>query len=343
MTARLPVSVLGATGVVGQRLVRRLADHPWFELAALAASDKSAGKRYAEACTWRAGGEPHAGRGGDVLVECAPERAGAALVFSALDAGPAREIEPAFAAAGALVCSNASAARMEPDVPLLVPEVNPGALDLLETQRRRRATRGAIVCNPNCTTAGLVLALAPLAALGLEQVLMVSLQAASGAGYPGVAALDLLGNAIPYIAGEEEKVECETKKILAERAGPLAVSAHCNRVAVPDGHSCSVSVRLSSAVEARAVLAAWSRFRALPQELELPSAPRQPIWVHSEMDRPQPRLDVEADQGMPVHVGRLRPCPILGFKFQILSHNLERGAAGAAVLNAELLRATGRI
>ncbi len=342
MNTRLPVTILGATGIVGQRLVARLARHPWFEVAHLAASARSEGQAFGQACQWRVPDcEPFAGLGHQKLLACDPAVSFAPLVFSALDTQPAKEIEPLFAAAGALVCSNASAARMDGDVPLLVPEINPGDLDLLPEQRQARGTRGAIVCNPNCTTAGLALALAPLAALGLEQVFMVSMQAASGAGYPGVAALDLMGNVIPYIAGEEEKVEAETKKILASRAASPVVSAHCNRVGVVDGHSASVSVRLRQPVSHAELGALLGNFRGLPQELELPSAPRQPIFVHTAGDRPQPRLDIGREQGMCVHVGRVRECALLGTKFQILSHNLERGAAGAAVLNAELLRATG--
>ena len=342
MDTRIPVTILGATGIVGQRLVARLASHPWFQIAYLAASPRSQGQEFGQACQWRVPNcEPFGGLSSKKLVACDPSASFAPLVFSALDALPAKEIEPLYAAAGALICSNASAARMDADVPLLIPEVNPGDLDLLPKQRQGRGTRGAIVCNPNCTTAGLALALAPLAARGLEQVFMVSMQAASGAGYPGVPALDVMGNVIPYIAGEEEKVEAETVKILASRGASPKVSAHCNRVGVVDGHSASVSVRLLQPLSPADLCAMLEGFRALPQELELPSAPRQPIFVHTASDRPQPRLDLEREQGMAVHVGRVRACALLGTKFQILSHNLERGAAGAAVLNAELLRATG--
>ncbi len=344
MSARIPVTVLGATGTVGQRLVARLAEHPWFELAYLVSGPRSAGERYDRACAWRVpGAVPYGGLGERVLTAADPKLCPTPLVLSALDTQPAREIEPAFAAAGALLCSNASAFRMDPDVPLLIGEVNPSALDLLETQRRNRKTRGAIVCNPNCTTTGLALALAPLTDLGLESLLMVSLQAISGAGYPGVSALDILNNTIPYIADEEQKVEAETLKILAERGTRATVSAHCNRVPVLDGHSASISLRLSQPAPLDALESRWANFRGLPQELDLPSAPKHPIHFHRAPDRPQPKLDVEHERGMAVHVGRLRPCPLLTHKFQILSHNLERGAAGGALLNAELLRALNQL
>ena len=358
--SRLPVTVLGATGVVGQRFVRRLAAHPWFEIRHLAASERSAGKRYAEACDWRLGGEPYAGFGDRVLASCTPREAPAGIVFSALDTTPARELEPLFAAAGAWVFSNASAYRMEPDVPLLVPEVNAAHLALVPRQRRERRYSGAIVCNPNCTATVLVMALAPLqAAFGVEAVLMTSMQAVSGAGYPGVPALDILGNVIPYIRGEEEKVEEETRKMLGaldgESVAPAAarVSALCHRVPVLDGHTEAVSVRLAGNPSLALVREVLASFRSLPQELALPSAPQVPIILHDRPERPQPRLDLAESpeatsgqaqvcaHGMPVHIGRLRECPVLGVKFALLGHNAERGAAGASVLNAELAVATG--
>ena len=349
MSHKIEVSVLGATGVVGQRFVARLARHPRLELVHLAASERSEGRQFGEACTWRVPGTPpHAGLGAQRLVACRPESAYAPIVFSALDSVTAREIEPAFAAAGALVFSNASAFRMAEDVPLLVPEVNPEHLGLLARQRRERGWRGGILCNPNCTAAVLVTALAPLQAeFGIEALMMTSLQAASGAGYPGVPSLDVLGNVIPYIAEEEEKVQAETLRMLGRmdreqvRPAAMAISALCNRVPVLDGHSESVSLRLRGApgLEAvREVLASW---RPLPQQLELPSAPVPPLILHTALDRPQPRLDVDAGGGMAVHVGRLRACPVLGIKLQLLGHNLERGAAGGSVLNAELALARG--
>jgi len=348
MPGRIPVSVLGATGVVGQRFVARLARHPWFEIAELAASDRSAGKAFCESCAWRLAGEPYAGLGQRALVDADPAAVRARVVFSALDAAPARELEPAFARAGAVVFSNASAFRMEPDVPLLVAEVNPDHLGLLAEQRRQRGWTGAILCNPNCTTTVLVMALAPLhEAFGVEAVLMTSLQAASGAGWPGVPSLDLLGNVIPHIRGEEQKVAVETGKLLgrlegnAIRCAPAAVSATCTRVAVLDGHTEAVCVRLRGdpAPEAvRQVLASW---RPEPQQRGLPSAPEPALLLHASDDRPQPRLDAERGTGMAVHVGRVRRCELLGTKFVLLGHNVERGAAGGSVLNAELAHARG--
>lgn len=332
---KIPVTVLGATGVVGQRLLRRLAAHPQFEVAHLAASERSLGKRYGS-LPWRlAGGRPGAFDGME-LVEASPERAFAPLVFSALDAPAAREIEPAFARAGALVCSNASAFRMESDVPLLVPEINADALRLVEIQRRGRGWKGAILCNPNCTTTLLALALAPLhAAFGVEAVFMASLQAASGAGHPGVPSLDLLGNVVPHIPGEEAKVEEELPKILGSA---FAVSALCHRVPVVEGHTEAVSVKLKGSPSLEAVAGALRDWRP---GLALPSAPAHPLILHAEEDRPQPRLDAEEGGGMAVHVGRLRPCPILGIKLTALGSNTERGAAGGALLNAELAAAKG--
>ena len=363
MSARIGVTILGATGVVGQRFVRRLASHPRFEIRNLAASERSTGKRYAEACDWRLGGEPYAGFGERTLVAADPRAARvseAPVVFSALDAAAARDIEPEFAEAGAWVFSNASAFRMESDVPLLVPEANLPHLELVAAQRRRRGWSGAVVCNPNCTATVLVSALAPLErTFGVESVVMTSMQAVSGAGYPGVASLDILGNVVPFIRSEEEKVEEETAKMLGRlvaRGGAsevtpaaAAVSALCHRVGVVDGHTEAVSVRLRgepSPDEVRAVLAGWD---PLPRELDLPSAPHPPLAVHERDERPQPRLDLAephrgergAEGGMTVHVGRIRRCPVFGVKFTVLGHNAERGAAGASVLNAELALATG--
>ncbi|HET8715029.1 MAG TPA: aspartate-semialdehyde dehydrogenase [Holophagaceae bacterium] len=333
--ARVPVTVLGATGVVGQRLLRRLADHPWFEVAHLAASDRSAGRRYGD-LPWRLPGTCPEAFADKRLAASEPRTVFAPLVFSALDTEAARELEPAFAAAGAVVCSNAAAFRMAPDVPLLVPEINPEALQLVEAQRKGRGWRGAILCNPNCTTTILALALAPLhRAFGVEAVLLASLQAASGAGHPGVPSLDLLGNVIPHIPGEEAKVEAELPKLLA---APVAVSALCHRVAVVEGHTEAVSVRLRGAPSLDAVREALEGWRP---GLDLPSAPARPLNLHSAEDRPQPRLDAEEGGGMAVHLGRLRPCPVLGLKLTALGSNTERGAAGGALLNAELAAAQG--
>ncbi len=346
--SRIPVTVLGATGVVGQRFVQRLANHPQFQIQHLAASERSAGKTYAEACAWRIEGEPYGVLGAQVLVPGEPASAFSPVVFSALDSGPAAELEPRFAQAGALVFSNASAFRMEADVPLLVPEVNPEHLGLLAVQRERRGWTGGILCNPNCTATVLVMALAPLqAAFGIEAVMMTSMQAVSGAGYPGVASLDILGNVVPFIRNEEEKVEEETPKLLgtlegaAVRPASLLVSALCHRVPVVEGHTEAVSVKLRgnpSVAQVREALAAW---KPLPQQLGLPTAPDVPIRLHTAEDRPQVRRDVEADGGMSVHVGRIRPCPLLGIKFSLLGHNTHRGAAGGSLLNAELAVAMG--
>ena len=346
--SRIPVTIVGATGVVGQRFVRRLANHPIFEVVSLAASDRSTGKRYEDACEWRLDGEPFGGLGKTILRASHPSEALSPIVFSALDNSVALEIEPAFAQAGAHVFSNAAAFRMEDDVPLLVPEVNPEHLALLTAQRKNRGWKGGILTNPNCTTTVLVMALAPLQrAFGIEMALMTSMQAVSGAGYPGVSSLDILGNVVPYIGGEEEKVETEVAKLLGSmvdgRAVPADVkmSALCYRVPVLEGHTESVSVRLKgnpSIEQVREALAAWN---PLPQRLNLHSAPAAPIRLHTVNNRPQVRRDVEEDGGMSVHVGRLRSCPVLGLKFTLLGHNTERGAAGGSVLNAELAVAQG--
>jgi len=350
LSERIPVTVLGATGVVGQRFVRRLAGHPRFRLAHLAASEKSAGRRYREACDWRLPGEPWAGCGDFEVLPVADARLATPVVFSALDAAAARTVEPELAHAGAAVFSNASAFRMEEDVPLLVPEVDPESLALLDRQRRERGWRGAIVCNPNCTATILALALAPLhRAFGVEALLVSTLQAASGAGHPGVASLDLLGNVVPHIRGEEEKVAEEIGKLLGtlegERLVPAAfpVSAACHRVPVVDGHTEAVSVKLGGDPPPAAVRAVLEAFRGEPQRLRLPSAPSRPLRVHDAPDRPQPRLDVDEEAGMVVHVGRLRPCAVLGTKLTLAGHNAERGAAGASLLNAELALARGRL
>lgn len=345
---RIPVTILGATGVVGQRFVRRLRDHPVFEIRHLAASGRSTGKAYKDACGWRLDGLPYGGLGDQILATADPRDASAPVVFSALDSGPAAEIEPLFAQAGSLVFSNASAFRMAPDVPLLVPEANASHLGLVELQRKTRGWKGAIVCNPNCTATVLVMGLAPLReAFGIERVFMTSMQAISGAGYPGVPSLDILGNVIPFIRNEEEKVEEETPKMLGRfsndgiEPAAFAISAMCYRVPVIEGHSEAVSVTLKGNPSPEAVAEAFRAFRGDPRVSGLHSAPEIPIRVHAAEDRPQVRLDVEKDGGMSVHVGRIRSCPLLGIKFALLGHNTERGAAGASVLNAELAHALG--
>ncbi len=345
---RIPVTILGATGVVGQRFVRRLKDHPLFEIQHLAASERSTGRTYEEACAWRLEGLPYAGLGRRKLETAHPQEAPSPVVFSALDSGPASEIEPLFAEAGSMVFSNASAFRMAADVPLLVPEANADHIALIETQRRNRGGKGAIVCNPNCTATVLVMGLAPLhQAFGIERVFMTSMQAVSGAGYPGVPSLDILGNVIPFIRNEEEKVEEETPKMLGRFenggivAANFAISAMCHRVPVVEGHSEAVSVTLRGQPSLEQVAEVFKAWRGDPRVGALPSAPEVPVRVHAAEDRPQVRLDVEKDGGMSVHVGRLRHCRLLGLKFALLGHNTERGAAGASVLNAELAHALG--
>ncbi len=343
--AKIPVTILGATGVVGQRFVRRLARHPLFEIRHLAASERYSGKRYGDDCAWRLDGEAYGGFADRALVPCDPSHAFAPIVFSALDTEPARELEPAFAAAGSLVFSNASAFRMAPDVPLLIPEVNPGHLALLEGQRSARGWRGGIVCNPNCTATMLAMALAPLhAAFGVEALVMTSLQAVSGAGYPGVPSLDILGNVVPFIRNEEAKVEEELPKLLGAfkggviEQGAFGISALCHRVPVIDGHTEAVSVSLSGNPSPEAAREVFRQWKPGPR---LPSSPEAVIRLHEAEDRPQPRLDVEADGGLSIHIGRIRPCPVLGLKFSLLGHNTERGAAAASILNAELAVAEG--
>jgi len=345
---RIPATILGATGVVGQRFVRRLKDHPRFEIQHLAASDRSAAKAYQEACSWRLDGLPYGGLGDQVLKAAHPREALSPVVFSALDSGPASEIEPLFAQAGAFVFSNASAFRMAEDVPLLVPEANADHLGLIEEQRRKRGWKGAIACNPNCTATVLVMGLAPLQeAFGIERVFMTSMQAISGAGYPGVPSLDILGNVVPFIRNEEEKVEEETPKMLGRLTGgavepaSFSISALCHRVPVLEGHSEAVSVTLRGNPSPEKVAEVFRSWRGDPRVSGLPSAPEVPIRFHTAPDRPQVRLDVEKDGGMSVHVGRVRACPLLGVKFALLGHNTERGAAGASVLNAELAGALG--
>ena len=345
---RIPITILGATGVVGQRFVRRLKDHPLFEIQHLAASERSTGKTYEDACGWRLDGSPHAGFGRQTLRAADPGEAMSPVVFSALDSEPASRIEPLFAQAGSLVFSNASAFRMAADVPLLVPEANADHLGLIETQRRARGWKGAIVCNPNCTATVLVMGLAPLhQAFGIERVFMTSMQAISGAGYPGVPSLDILGNVIPFIRNEEEKVEEETPKMLGRFAAgaienaAFTISAMCHRVPVVEGHSEAVSVTLRGHPSPDRVAEVFRAWGGDSRATSLHSAPEVPIRVHTAEDRPQVRLDVEKDGGMSVHVGRVRPCPLLGVKFALLGHNTERGAAGASVLNAELAHALG--
>ena len=347
MSAKLPVGILGATGIVGQRFVQMLEHHPWFEVAWLAASDRSEGRPYAEAARWKLKTAIPARVAGMRVAPATPEGA-PKIIFAALDASIAAEMEPRFADAGCAVITNSSALRMQKDVPLVIPEVNHNHVKLLECQPWRKKSGGFVVTNPNCSAIGLVIALAPLQqAFGLDTVMAVTMQAVSGAGYPGVASLDILGNVIPYISKEEEKMEEETRKLLGKLngagivMGSFGMSAQCNRVAVEDGHTESVSVKLTKKAKPEEIIAVWNDFRSLPQEMKLPSAPEQPVHYVTPSDRPQPRFDVEAGNGMTTTVGRLRPCGVLDWKFTVLSHNTIRGAAGAALLNAELLKVQG--
>ncbi|MEO7985509.1 MAG: aspartate-semialdehyde dehydrogenase [Gemmatimonadales bacterium] len=349
MTAKIPVSILGATGTVGQKFVRLLAEHPWFEVAAVAASSASAGKRYGDVVRWRETVALPERIATLTVQECAPPLAGP-IVFSALDAEVAGPIEQGFARAGAYVVTNARTHRMDADVPLLIPEINADHLRLVDAQRSARGWPGAIITNPNCSTAALAMALTPLhRAFGVEKLFVSTMQAVSGAGYPGVPSLDILGNVIPHIGGEEEKIERESRKILGVLGdggvtpAALAVSAHTNRVAVIDGHMETVSVGFTRRASVDEVLSALTGFQAPPSVADLPSTPRRPIEVDPRIDRPQPRLDLERGGGMTVTVGRVRPCPILDIRMVILGHNTIRGAAGQAVQIAELLVADGRV
>jgi aspartate-semialdehyde dehydrogenase len=343
----IPVGILGATGMVGQQFIALLADHPWFTVDWLGASERSAGKAFRDAAAWRLP-SPLADEVATRVVNAAVPGGAPKLVFSGLDSSVAGEIEAAFARAGHIVVSNSRNYRMEPTVPLLIPEVNGDHLGLLDAQGAAHGWPGRIVTNPNCATVVLAMALAPLRQFGLEKAMITTLQAISGAGYPGVPSWDILGNVIPHIGGgEEEKIETETKKILGTlRNGgvdlhPVVVSATTTRVPVQHGHTGSISVALRQRPSPEAVLAAWRCFKGRPQELDLPSAPRQPLVYLDEPNRPQPLLDVNRDGGMTVSIGRLRPCPLFDYKFVALGHNTIRGAAGVAVLNAELMHRLG--
>ncbi len=348
MAAKIKVAILGATGMVGQRFVQLLQDHPWFEISALAASERSVGKPYAEAVRWKLD-TPLPPRIRDLPVLEPKPDLDVQIVFSGLDASVAGPIEEHFAQAGYAVISNSKNHRMDEDVPLLVPEINADHLALIERQQARRGYRkGFIVTNPNCSATTLSLALAPLErAFGIVSVVVTTLQAVSGAGYPGVPSLDILGNVIPYISEEEEKIERETRKIFGRLRDhtiefhPMSVSATATRIPVLDGHTESVSVQLRTPATLEEITDALRNYRSLPQQLRLPSAPEHPIVLQEEPDRPQPRLDVYREKGMATVVGRVRPCSALGWKFVILGHNTLRGAAGAAILNAELLKAQG--
>lgn len=348
MSKKHPIGILGATGMVGQRFIQLLENHPWFEIAWLAASDRSSGKKYGEAAKWRLE-FPLPERIANMTVSPADPAGAPKIIFAALDSDIAKELEPKFAAAGCAVVSNSSAFRMHANVPLVIPEVNADHLHLVEEQPWRKESGGYMVTNPNCSAIGLVIALKPLEErFGIEQIFVSTMQAVSGAGYPGVPSMDILGNVIPYIKSEEEKMEAETLKLLGRLEGhsvtPLAarMSAHCNRVAVEDGHTESVSIKLRKKATREEILAAWSEFKPLAGQ-HLPMAPEQPVEFAPQDDRPQPRLDRNRGRGMGVTVGRLRPCTLLDWKFTVLSHNTIRGAAGAAILNAELLASLGKL
>jgi len=348
MKNKYPIGILGATGMVGQRFIQLLERHPWFEVAWLAASDRSSGKKYGEAAKWRLD-TPLPERIAKMTIAAAEPEGAPKIIFAALDAAIARELEPRFANAGCAVVSNSSAYRMAPSVPLVIPEINAEHLGLIEEQASRKTAGGYMVTNPNCSTIGLVMALKPIEQrFGITQIIVTTMQAISGAGYPGVPSMDILGNVVPYIGSEEEKMEAETLKLLGKLEGhtvtPLGarISASCNRVAVEDGHTESVSIKLGKPATREEILAAWAEFRPLAGQ-KLPTAPEQPIEWAPEDDRPQPRLDRNRGNGMGVTVGRLRPCGVLDWKFIVLSHNTIRGAAGAAILNAELLASQGKL
>jgi aspartate-semialdehyde dehydrogenase len=348
MSTKTPIGILGATGMVGQRYIQLLENHPWFEIAWLAASDRSSGKKYGDAAKWRLD-TPLPKRIAEMTVAPADPENAPKVIFASVDAPIAREMEPAFANAGCAVVSNSSAFRMAPNVPLVIPEVNASHLGMIEEQPSRKTSGGYIVTNSNCTVMGPVLALKPLQdRFGVEQIFATSMQAVSGAGYPGVPSMDILDNVVPYISNEEEKMEEELLKLLGKLDGqtvkPLAarMSASCNRVPVVDGHTVSVSIKLSKQATREQIIAAWADFRPLAGQ-NLPSAPDQPVEWEPQPDRPQPRLDRNRGRGMAATVGRLRPCGVLDWKFTVLSHNTVRGAAGATILNAEMLASLGKL
>jgi aspartate-semialdehyde dehydrogenase len=347
--SKLDVAVLGATGAVGQRFVQLLENHPWFRVAEVVASDRSAGKPYAEACRWVLHGQPPADVAQmTVLPRDAPLKS--PIVLSALPGEVAQTLEPELAAAGHAVSSNTSSHRMDEDVPLLLPDINADHVALVDVQRRNRGwTSGALVTMSNCTIVAMVVGLAPLMRFGVRKISLVSMQAISGAGYPGVASLDIIDNVVPYISGEEKKAETEPLKILGAFAGSrvnmlnATISASCNRVPVLDGHTVCVSVGFDRKPTQDEILAAWASYQGHEIARNLPSAPN-PIIAYAEAeDRPQPRRDRDAGRGMTTTLGRLRECPLLDWKFVGLSHNTIRGAAGGAILNAELLVAQGYV
>jgi aspartate-semialdehyde dehydrogenase len=349
-SSRLPVAVLGATGAVGQQFVKLLANHPWFELVEVAASERSAGRSYAEATTWIGDQPIPASVAGLTVQLCTPAAIRSPVVFSALDAAAAGEAEPAFAKAGRIVLTNARNFRMERDVPLVIAEVNPDHLNVLAAQRKLRGWSGAIVANGNCAVIVAAMALAPIQQrFGIRRVFAVTMQAVSGAGYPGVPSMDILGNVIPHIKDEEPKVEAELIKFLGLHEGDhiqhaaMTVSAHTNRVPVMHGHTVCMSVELTRRADAAEVEAHLGNWRGAPEACRLPSSPDRPLLLMKEPDRPQPLRDVNAGNGMAVSVGRVRRDPLFDIRLVAMGHNIIRGAAGASVLNAELMASTGRI
>jgi aspartate-semialdehyde dehydrogenase len=344
---KLGVAILGATGAVGQRFIQLLENHPWFEVREVIGSDRSAGRLYGEAVNWVLDGSPPESVT-SMRVKPLDSSLESLLVFSALPKEAAETREMELAAAGHVVCTNASVNRMVEDVPLLLPEANADHLSLVDVQRRNRGwTTGALVANSNCTAMPVVMALAPLRKFGVSKLLMVSAQAISGAGYPGVASLDILDNVIPYVSGDEQKLETETLRMLGNLRGEqvewldTVASASCNRVPVVDGHLVTVSVELREKPSTEDIIDAWETFRAPEPVPQLPSAPLRPVEYLPQIDRPQIRRDRNAGNGMATSVGRLRPCPVLGYKFSALSHNTIRGAAGCSILNAELMAVQG--
>ncbi|MBN1310967.1 MAG: aspartate-semialdehyde dehydrogenase [Anaerolineae bacterium] len=345
---KIPVAVLAATGTVGQRFVSLLAEHPWFKVVAVTASERSAGQRYADAASWVVPGEIPPGVADLVVRPTDADPGDVPLVFSALPGSVAREVELALAARGYAVCSNASALRMEPDVPLIVPEINPDHIHLIKAQREMRGWSGSIITAPNCAVTGFIFPLKVLhEAFGIEKVNVVTMQAISGAGYPGVSSFDILDNVIPFISGEEDKLETEPAKLLGKLAdgkidpAGFIISPQVNRVPLMDGHLAALSVKLAKDAGMDEVREAFGSFVAPEGVRDLPSTPERPVILRSEDDRPQPRRDRDAGNGMSVSVGRVRPCPVFDVKLVSLVHNTLRGAAGGAIQNAEWLVASG--
>jgi aspartate-semialdehyde dehydrogenase len=348
LARRHRVAVLGATGAVGQSFIRLLANHPWFELTELAASERSAGKSYADATTWIGSDEMPSSVRDMVVRPCEPARVSADIVFSALDSAAAADAEPAFARAGKIVLTNAKNYRMEPDVPLVIAEVNPSHLKVLEAQRKNRGWKGGIIANGNCASIVAALPLAPInERFGITKLIVVTMQAVSGAGYPGVASLDILGNVIPLIRDEEPKIETEIQKFLGTHDGltitsaTFPVSAHANRVPVEHGHTVCMSMELATKADAAEVQRAIAEWRGASDAHGLPSSPERAIVVADKADQPQPRRQVDTGNGMTIVVGRVRPDPVFDVKLVAMGHNVVRGAAGASVLNAELMQRCG--